>query len=312
MILWGAFWGGVIAAVLGPEVGSFAVIGAAIGAVIGFSLRAAIRKEVAAQFAQQASAVAATPGAMDAPRSAATDEDAQASPGRPDPAAEVPPMPVDAGAVARPSAIASDDAGAPEAATGPRPWRVQAAATENIAWVGHAVDKAKAWLLGGNTIVRLGMLVLFVGLAFLAKYAADNSMLPPELRLAGIGCAGIALFVFGFRLRNRHPDKMAYALSLQGGGVAVLYLTVFAAFRLYQFLPLRCGVWGAGRDLRVLHGDRADAERHAHGLHRFRWRLCRTAAGVDGCRATMSACSPTTCCWAWPLPRSPGCGPGVP
>jgi uncharacterized membrane protein len=237
MILWGAFWGGVIAAVLGPEVGSFAVIGAAIGAVIGFSLRAAIRKEVAAQFAQQASAVATTPGAMDAPRSAATDEDAQASPGRPDPAAEVPPMPVDAGAVARPSAIASDDAGAPEAATGPRPWRVQAAATENIAWVGHAVDKAKAWLLGGNTIVRLGMLVLFVGLAFLAKYAADNSMLPPELRLAGIGCAGIALFVFGFRLRNRHPDKMAYALSLQGGGVAVLYLTVFAAFRLYQFLP---------------------------------------------------------------------------
>ena len=40
-----------------------------------------------------------------------------------------------------------------------------------------------------------------------------------------------------FRLRGKAPDKLAYALTLQGAGVAVLYLTVFAAFRLYQFLP---------------------------------------------------------------------------
>ena len=60
---------------------------------------------------------------------------------------------------------------------------------------------------------------------------------PPELRLAAIGTAGIALFVFGFRLFSRQPGRLAYALTLQGAGVAVLYLTVFAAFRLYQFLP---------------------------------------------------------------------------
>jgi uncharacterized membrane protein len=57
------------------------------------------------------------------------------------------------------------------------------------------------------------------------------------LRLAGIAAAGIALFVFGLRLRGRGADKLGYALTLQGGGIAVLYLTVFAAFRLYQFLP---------------------------------------------------------------------------
>ena len=93
------------------------------------------------------------------------------------------------------------------------------------------------WVLGGNTIVRMGVLVLFVGLAFLAKYAIDNAMLPPELRLATIGAAGIALFVFGWKLRERKPDRPGYALTLQGAGVGVLYLTVFAAFRLYQFLP---------------------------------------------------------------------------
>lgn len=65
----------------------------------------------------------------------------------------------------------------------------------------------------------------------------DNALLPPELRLAAIGTAGIVLFVFGFRLFSRQPGRLAYALTLQGAGVAVLYLTVFAAFRLYQFLP---------------------------------------------------------------------------
>jgi uncharacterized membrane protein len=101
----------------------------------------------------------------------------------------------------------------------------------------RAITAARNWLFGGNTIVRMGVVVLFVGLAFLAKYAIDHAILPPELRLASIGVAGLALFVFGFRLRTKKPDKLAYALTLQGAGVAVLYLTVFAAFRLYQFLP---------------------------------------------------------------------------
>ena len=96
--------------------------------------------------------------------------------------------------------------------------------------------KARDWLFGGNTVVRAGVLVLFVGLAFLAKYAIDNALLPPELRLAGIGASGVALFAVGMWLRARAPGRLAYALTLQGAGVAVLYLTVFAAFRLYQFI----------------------------------------------------------------------------
>ncbi len=245
MILWGAFWGGVIAMLLGPMLGPSEIIGAAIGAVLGWSLRTVIRKEVATQFAKHASSVDAN---FDANVGAATESGrtagltvtatpAYAASPQPDLPVERPPMPDDAALVPSVSTTAMDDAVVAEKSDEVRSWKTQPKATENIAWVGQIVDTAKAWLLGGNTIVRLGMLVLFVGLAFLAKYAADNSMLSPEFRLAGIGCVGIALFVFGFRLRNRHPDKLAYALSLQGGGVAVLYLTVFAAFRLYQFLP---------------------------------------------------------------------------
>jgi uncharacterized membrane protein len=95
-------------------------------------------------------------------------------------------------------------------------------------------QRFRAWLFGGNTLVRVGVLVLFFGLAFLARYAADRGLVPAQLRLAGIAAGGVALLVAGWRLRER---RSGYALSLQGGGVAVLYLTVFAALRLYDLLP---------------------------------------------------------------------------
>jgi len=91
----------------------------------------------------------------------------------------------------------------------------------------------KRWLFGGNTIVKAGIGILFVGLAFLAKYASEHAHLPVEVRLAAIGLAAVVLLGFGWRLRVSRPD---YAQVLQGGAVAVLYLTIFAAFRFYAIL----------------------------------------------------------------------------
>lgn len=95
-------------------------------------------------------------------------------------------------------------------------------------------DIARNWLFGGNTIVRVGLAVLFVGLSFLARLIVNAGLYPIEARLATVGAAGAALLVFGFRKRIARP---AFGLSLQGTGVAVLYLTVFAAARLYDLLP---------------------------------------------------------------------------
>jgi uncharacterized membrane protein len=93
---------------------------------------------------------------------------------------------------------------------------------------------AKAWLLGGNTVARFGLLILFLGLSFLAKYAADNSLFPVEARLAVIGVIAIGLLVVGWRLRVTKP---AYGLLLQGGAIAVLYLEIFAGYKFYGLLP---------------------------------------------------------------------------
>lgn len=92
----------------------------------------------------------------------------------------------------------------------------------------------KRWLFGGNTVVRAGIVILFFGVAFLLKYAYERVQVPIELRLTGVVLFAIALLAIGWRLRDK---RSGYAQALQGGGVGVLYLTVFAALRLYQLIP---------------------------------------------------------------------------
>jgi uncharacterized membrane protein len=90
---------------------------------------------------------------------------------------------------------------------------------------------ARNWLLGGNTIVRVGMLLVFLGLAFLLRYASDRVVIPLEVRYLAVATTALLALALGWRLRTRRP---AYALSMQGGAVAVMYLTVFAALKLHD------------------------------------------------------------------------------
>ena len=90
----------------------------------------------------------------------------------------------------------------------------------------------KRWFTVGNVPVKIGMLVLLAGVAALLKYASDQGLfeVPLELRLAGV--AAVALAALGFAWRRRESNRV-FALSLQGGAIGVLLLTVFAAFKLY-------------------------------------------------------------------------------
>lgn len=92
----------------------------------------------------------------------------------------------------------------------------------------------RRWLFGGNTLVRVGVVVLFFGLAFLVKFAAEHAVLPVEARYIGIGIGALVALALGWRLRQRRPG---YAMALQGLAVASLYLATFAAFRIHALLP---------------------------------------------------------------------------
>jgi len=98
------------------------------------------------------------------------------------------------------------------------------------------LGKASDWLTTGNVPVKVGVIISFIGIAFLLKYAVDRQLLVISLqfRLWAVAVAGMAMALTGWRLRKKMP---VYALSLQGGGIGILFLTVFAALRLWQLLP---------------------------------------------------------------------------
>ncbi|MDR2688627.1 MAG: DUF2339 domain-containing protein [Azoarcus sp.] len=94
-------------------------------------------------------------------------------------------------------------------------------------------DAVWGWLSRGNPVLRIGALILFIGLAFLLRYAYEQYSLPVELRYIGVTAAAIILLGLGWRLRKKRP---AYGLMLQGTGIAVLYLTSFTAMHLHHLL----------------------------------------------------------------------------
>ena len=114
------------------------------------------------------------------------------------------------------------------------PDRPAVAAAPASAHEDKVVAAIRGFFTGGNTLVRVGVIVLFFGVAFLLRYMAEHSHISIEVRLTGVALASIALIILGWRLRK---TRGGYALALQGGGVGILYLIVFAALRLYSILP---------------------------------------------------------------------------
>jgi uncharacterized membrane protein len=103
-------------------------------------------------------------------------------------------------------------------------------------WMQKLIARIKAWFTEGNVPVKVGVLVLFVGVAAALRYAAIQGYLnvPIEVRLALIAAGGVVALVFGWRERVRRP---AFGLSLQGGALGVLLLTVFTTYSKYHLIP---------------------------------------------------------------------------
>lgn len=248
MIIWGIFWGAVMGAFLQGYDGWGGWLGGVLGFFAGLTLRWALRHEIEASQKKWRLELAGADRAGAEALRAARHEDTVPAPlpaprpaPRPAPVPPVPPVMAD-----RPALTASGLPATARTASGPsasgQPARAEpplspkpVARPDEPDAIEQAFAAARDWLLGGNTIVRVGLVILFIGLSFLVRYAAMAGLFPVELRLGTVGMAALALLAIGFGKRETRPD---FALALQGGGVAVLYLTVFAAFRLYALLPV--------------------------------------------------------------------------
>ncbi|HEY8937709.1 MAG TPA: DUF2339 domain-containing protein, partial [Cyclobacteriaceae bacterium] len=85
--------------------------------------------------------------------------------------------------------------------------------------------------IGENLANKVGIGILVLGIGFFVKYAIDQEWINEIGRVfIGILCGGILIGV-AHRMRKTFA---AFSSVLVGGGIAILYLTIFIAFHEYQ------------------------------------------------------------------------------
>ena len=90
-------------------------------------------------------------------------------------------------------------------------------------------------LFGGKLLNRVGALALILAVGFFLKYAFDNDWLNETARVI-LGCAaGLLLIAGGYRFHRRQLS--VFSQGLTGAGVAILYLSIYAAFDFYHLVP---------------------------------------------------------------------------
>lgn len=81
----------------------------------------------------------------------------------------------------------------------------------------------------------IGGLMLFLGFVFGIKYAVENNLVSPAVRVIGSTGLGLALAAAGYVIRQEKYRVTAH--TLLGSGLAVIYASVYCAHAFYQFIP---------------------------------------------------------------------------
>jgi uncharacterized membrane protein len=89
--------------------------------------------------------------------------------------------------------------------------------------------------LGSQVFNRIAIVLLLIGTAYGMKLAVDRGLIGPAGRVILGLIAGAALVLWSERFRRKGFAAFSYSLKAVGSGV--LYLSLWAAFRLYGLLP---------------------------------------------------------------------------
>ncbi len=98
-----------------------------------------------------------------------------------------------------------------------------------------AVQESLESQIGGNLLNKIGMAAIILGMGYFLKYAIDNEWIGEAGRVMIGILTGLGFLAWGERLHRK--SYSGYAITMLGGGVAILYFSVFAAFSFYQLLP---------------------------------------------------------------------------
>lgn len=90
-------------------------------------------------------------------------------------------------------------------------------------------------VLGRNWFAIVGAVALAIGVGFFLKLAFDNDWIGDTGRIVLGIVVGVALLGAGEYTQRRYP---LWAQPVTGGGIAILYLSIYAAFGLYELIDI--------------------------------------------------------------------------
>ena len=96
------------------------------------------------------------------------------------------------------------------------------------------IHSIKNWFFGGNLVVRVGVLVLLVGVVLLLRLLSEYIEISIATKLLAVGVTGLALAALGLKLTAK---RFSYGITLQGAGLAIAYLSTFFAYSVYEIIP---------------------------------------------------------------------------
>jgi uncharacterized membrane protein len=116
-------------------------------------------------------------------------------------------------------------------------------------------------LIGGNWLLKIGILAIVLGAVYFLKYAFDNQWIGNWGRVLIGALAGVVLLVMGEMFQKK--KYLLYGQALAAGGISILYLAIYAAFNFYALMAsmpaflCMATVTAAGSLLARRHGSKA-------------------------------------------------------
>jgi uncharacterized membrane protein len=101
---------------------------------------------------------------------------------------------------------------------------------------GKPADSSLENAIGTRWIGRIGVLAILFGVAFFLKYSFDNRLIGETGRVM-LGIFWGAAFIGVGEYLQKKRNMGLYGQMLSGGGLAVLYLSLYAGFALYHLIP---------------------------------------------------------------------------
>jgi uncharacterized membrane protein len=99
---------------------------------------------------------------------------------------------------------------------------------------------SERWI-GQRVFLGIGVVALLMAAGYLLKLSFDRGWISPVMRCIGGVAAGIGVGALGWRLEPRYRT---YGAALVGAGAGIIYLSIWAASKLYGVLPPASGIVG--------------------------------------------------------------------